>query len=96
MLTHSRRRFLHGCLGLAGLGPLAGCGLPVPGWQRKVPRIGFLAVGSREGWRFLVDGFLEGLREHGYTEGQNILIEYRFSDDGCRRSRPSWPPCRWT
>ncbi len=47
----------------------------------KVPRIGFLAVGSREGRAFLIEGFLQGLREHGYVEGQNIVIEYRFSED---------------
>jgi putative ABC transport system substrate-binding protein len=53
----------------------------VPSQAAKVPRIGFLAVGSREGRGFLVDGFLQGLREHGYVEGENIAIEYRFSDD---------------
>ncbi len=47
----------------------------------KVPRIGFLAVGSREGRAFLIEGFLQGLRERGYVEGQNIVIEYRFSED---------------
>ena len=53
-----------------------------PGQQAaKVPRIGFLAVGSREGRAFLIEGFLQGLREHGYVEGQNIVIEYRFSED---------------
>src|SRR5262245_57885385 len=46
----------------------------------KAPRIGFLAVGSREGRTFLIDGFLRGLREHGYVEGKNIVIEYRFSE----------------
>jgi putative ABC transport system substrate-binding protein len=29
----------------------------------------------------LIDGFLQGLRERGYVEGQNIIIEYRFSED---------------
>src|SRR5262245_39153449 len=56
------------------------------GWEptdlraEKVPRIGFLAVGTRDGRAFVIDGFLRGLREHGYVEGQNILIEYRFSE----------------
>jgi putative ABC transport system substrate-binding protein len=79
----SRRRFLQGSLGLVGSGLLAGCGLPaLPSQQAaKVPRIGFLGTGSREGRAFLVEGFLQGLRERGYVEGQNILIEYRFSDD---------------
>ena len=45
-----------------------------------MPRIGFLAVGSREGRTFLIEGFLQGLREHGYVVGQNIVIEYRFSE----------------
>ena len=47
----------------------------------KVHRIGFLGVGSREGRAFLIEGFLQGLREHGYIEGRNIIIEYRFSED---------------
>jgi putative ABC transport system substrate-binding protein len=49
--------------------------------SRKAPRIGFLAVGSREGRAFMIEGFREGLRERGYVEGQNILVEYRFSED---------------
>src|SRR5687768_12535873 len=78
----SRRHFLRVSLALAGSNLLVGCGLPLPGQTAApVPRIGFLAVGSRQGRGFLVDGFLQGLREHGYEEGRNILIEYRFSDD---------------
>jgi putative tryptophan/tyrosine transport system substrate-binding protein len=47
----------------------------------KIPRIGFLAVGSREGFRtLLIEGLLQGLRERGYIEGRNIVIEYRFSE----------------
>jgi putative tryptophan/tyrosine transport system substrate-binding protein len=65
---------------LAGFSLLSGC--EKPGQQAaKVPRIGFLAVGSRDGRAFLINGFLQGLRELGYIEGQNNLIEYRFSED---------------
>jgi putative ABC transport system substrate-binding protein len=76
MHRHSRRRLLQGSLTLAWFSLLAGCEKPA-----KVPRIGFLAVGSREGRAFLIEGLLQGLREHGYVEGQNIVIEYRFSAD---------------
>ena len=80
MRRHSRRQFLKGSLTLAGFSLLSGC--ERPGQQvAKVRRIGFLAVGSREGRAFLIDGLLQGLREHGYVEGKNIVIEYRFSDD---------------
>src|SRR6266540_5775307 len=80
MRALSRRQFLHA---LAGISLLSGCAMPPWPGQRaaKVPRIGFLAVGSREGRAFLIEGFLQGLREHGYVEGKNIVIEYRFSED---------------
>ena len=29
----------------------------------------------------MIEGFRQGLREHGYVEGQNIVVEYRFSED---------------
>jgi putative ABC transport system substrate-binding protein len=81
MRRYSRRQLLHGSLTLAGFSLLTGC--EMPGRQAaKVPRIGYLAVGSREGFRtLLIEGFRQGLREHGYVEGQNIAIEYRFSED---------------
>jgi putative ABC transport system substrate-binding protein len=73
----SRRRLLQGALAVALFGHVSGgCEKPA-----RTPRIGFLAVGSREGRAFLIDGFLQGMREHGYFEGQNIVIEYRFSAD---------------
>ena len=79
---HARRRFLQGSLALAGLSLLSGCGLPLPGRQpAKAPRIGFLAVGSREGRAPLIEALLQGLREHGYEEWRNITIDYCFSED---------------
>ena len=76
----SRRQLLSGGLALAGLSLLSG--REVAGQQpSKVPRIGFLAVGSREGRAFLIEGFRQGLREQSYVEGRSILIEYRFSED---------------
>ena len=79
MRRDSRRQFLQCSLALVGISLLSGCEkAPSPS---KVPRIGFLAVGSREGRGFLIEGLLQGLREQGYVEGQNIVIEYRFSND---------------
>ena len=79
-MRHSRRAFLRGGLALAGSSLLTGCEMPGQP-ASKVPRIGFLAVGSRDGRAFMIEGFLKGLWEHGYVEGQNIVIEYRFSED---------------
>jgi putative tryptophan/tyrosine transport system substrate-binding protein len=76
---HRRRQLLQVGLALVGVGLLPGWEAPDLGAE-KVPRIGFLAVGSREGRAFVIEGFLQGLREHGYFVGQNIVIEYRFSE----------------
>jgi putative ABC transport system substrate-binding protein len=66
-------------LALIGFGLLSGWDAPDLG-AANVPRIGFLGVGTRENRAFLIDGLLQGLRERGYVEGQNIVIEYRFSE----------------
>jgi putative ABC transport system substrate-binding protein len=42
-------------------------------------RIGFLGMASAAESRNWVDAFRAGLREHGYVEGANIEIEYRFA-----------------
>ena len=48
---------------------------------KKVPRIGFLsAVSSASIPRNRIEAFQQGLRELGYVEGQNIVIEYRYAD----------------
>jgi putative ABC transport system substrate-binding protein len=46
----------------------------------KVPRIGFLAGGSRSGDSLLIDTFWQGMKKLGYIEGQNIAAEYRFAE----------------
>src|SRR5215831_5399455 len=48
---------------------------------RKVPRIGFLSSGSASGITANLEGFRQGLRELGYVEGKNIIIEYRWAED---------------
>ena len=46
----------------------------------KVPRIGFLGNSTATLEANLVGPFREGLRDLGYVEGRNILIEYRWAD----------------
>jgi ABC-type uncharacterized transport system substrate-binding protein len=52
--------------------------------DRKIPRIGYLM--DRSGPPGVLDeGFLAGLREHGYVVGQNLAIEYRWTDGKTER-----------
>ena len=46
----------------------------------SVRRIGILSAGSRESTRYLYAAFDAGLRELGYTEGKNVVLEYRFAE----------------
>jgi ABC-type uncharacterized transport system substrate-binding protein len=48
--------------------------------QAKVPRIGFLVVGSSASVSSRVEAFRQGLRERGYVEGKNIVVEYRYGE----------------
>jgi integrase len=43
-----------------------------------VYRIGFLSAPPLD--EYVVGGFRQGLREHGYVEGQNLLIEWRVAE----------------
>jgi putative tryptophan/tyrosine transport system substrate-binding protein len=54
---------------------------------KKVPRVGVLSplsppVGSRR-----MGSFEQGLRELGYVEGKNIVIEYRYLEGNVNRTR---------
>ena len=46
----------------------------------KIPRIAFLGTASASVVADRIDAFRKGLRELGYLEGENILIEYRFGE----------------
>ena len=56
--------------------PLA-AGAEQPG---KVWRIGYMSVPSRRSAEDLIQIFLEALREHGWVERQNLLIEWRWAE----------------
>jgi hypothetical protein len=73
MRRPSRRQVLRSGVFLAGFSLL--CGREADAQQSaKVSRIGFLAVGSREGRAFMIKGFLQGLRDHGYLALKVQLI----------------------
>src|SRR5947199_4037076 len=67
------------CLCVCAL--LLALGLPAEAQQRgKVPRLGYL------GGAFSTHpAFLQGLRDLGYVEGKNIVIEYRFAEGKLER-----------
>jgi putative ABC transport system substrate-binding protein len=48
-------------------------------------RIGYLSSNSVSMSHHLVDAFRQGLREFGWTEEQNLRIDYRFADGELRR-----------
>jgi putative ABC transport system substrate-binding protein len=54
----------------------------------KVPRIGFLTGDLLSAMSDRREAFRQGLREHGYIEGQNIVIEWR-SWEGKQDRRPA-------
>jgi putative tryptophan/tyrosine transport system substrate-binding protein len=76
-----RRRFLALLGGAALAWPL-----PLRAQQAgKIPRIGFLGNSTEALEANLVGPFREGLREHGYQEGRNIVVEYRWADGNYER-----------
>ena len=58
------------------LAPLTGEAQPA----RHTPRVGFLVRGA-SGPSDNVEAFRQGLRELGYVEGQNVVIEYRYTEN---------------
>src|SRR5207247_744928 len=44
----------------------------------KIPRIGILFIGSRN--QPHLESFKQGLRERGYADGKNIVLEYRYAE----------------
>ncbi len=46
----------------------------------NVPRIGILGLNSAENSQPTINAFRQGLRERGWVDGQNIVIEVRYAD----------------
>jgi putative ABC transport system substrate-binding protein len=58
---------------------IAAVGTGAPAAER-VPRIAYLDQGSAARNTLYLNGLRQGLREHGWVEGQNITIEPRFAE----------------
>jgi putative tryptophan/tyrosine transport system substrate-binding protein len=48
--------------------------------QQRMPVIGYLATGSPEAFASRLAAVRQGIGEHGFVEGRNVLIEYRWAN----------------
>ena len=90
-LSQLKRRGFLSLLGGAATWPLAAHAQQ----RRPIPVIGFLARGSPDAYSRVTAAFLQGLKETGYVERQNVAIEYRWAEDHYLHSRPIWFIVRW-
>jgi len=74
--TMRRREFVTGVGVSALVGPRGAWGQ-----QASKPVVGFLRSTTLAEAAHLITAFRRGLKEAGYTEGQNVSVEYRSADD---------------
>jgi putative ABC transport system substrate-binding protein len=68
---------------IAGLGSTAAWPVVARAQQPAMPLIGLLQTGAPSTWNFT--GFRQGLKDMGYLEGQNLMIEFRWADNDLDR-----------
>jgi ABC-type uncharacterized transport system substrate-binding protein len=67
------------------VGGLLAAGLAAEAQQAvKIARIGWLGANPAPG-RHMREAFLQGLRDLGYVEGRNVVVEYRFAEGKLER-----------
>jgi len=77
-----RRDLIKGIVGSATVWPFA-----VRAQQtNKLPTVGFMGAGTPLIYSEWVNAFLERLREHGWTEGRTVAIEYRWAEGSYERA----------
>jgi putative ABC transport system substrate-binding protein len=81
---------------IAGLGGAAVWPLAARAQQQAVPVIGFLdSQSADDDYKNRTVAFLQGLKETGYVDGQNVAVEYHWAAIGCRRLRPISSAAVW-
>src|SRR5262245_35520058 len=67
---------------IAGLGSAAAWPVVARAQQAALPVIGYLSGPSADDdYKNVTVPFLEGLKETGYVEGQNVAVEYRWAEN---------------
>jgi putative ABC transport system substrate-binding protein len=72
-------------IAVVALGAAAGSIASFAQQQGKVWRVGFLSLSSASLSSQNTDAFLKGMRELGYVEGKNLVVEWRFADGKLER-----------
>ena len=66
---------------IGGLGSTVAWPVVARAQQAVVPVIGYLSPGSSMTTRPGPSRFSQGLKEAGYVEGQNVMVEYRYAEN---------------
>ena len=67
---------------IAGIGSAVAWPLATRAQQAAVPVIGFLSLQSADDeFKNITVPFLQGLKETGYVEGQNVAVQYRYAEN---------------